>query len=110
MKRPDATTEKWLMQIAPYAEEDYNSPYLLESLATISESQPFDVQKIWLKMINPSIRDYPPDAIRKILRDMITFGPEGERKAKEVADVYLRQGIDRPSIFLREIIDTINSE
>jgi len=104
----DATTEKWLMQIAPYAEEDYNSPYLLESLATISESQPFDVQKIWLKMINPSIRDYPPDAIRKILRDIITFGPEGERKAKEVVDAYLKQGIERPSMFLKEIKDTVN--
>ncbi len=99
----DATTEKWLMQIAPYAEEGYNSPYLLESLATISESQPLDVQKIWLKMINPSIRDYPPDAIQKILRDMITSGPEGERKAKEVVDAYLKQGIERPSIFLKEI-------
>ncbi len=104
----DATTEKWLMQIAPYAEEDYNSHYLLESLAIISESQPFEVQKIWLKMINPNIRDYPPDAIRKILRDMITFGPEGERKAKEVVDAYLRQGIDRPSTFLKEIKDTVN--
>jgi len=103
----DATTEKWLMQIAPYAEEDYNSPYLLESLALISESQPLEVQNIWLKMINPTIRDYPPDAIRKILQDIITSGPEGERKAKEVVDAYLKQGIDRPSTFLRELKATI---
>lgn len=96
------------MQIAPYADEDYNSRYLLESLAIISESQPLEVQKVWLKMISPNTLDYPPDTIRKILRDMITFGPEGERKAKEIVDAYLRQGIDRPSTILKEIEDTVN--
>ncbi len=99
----DATTENWLMQIAPYAEEEFNSPYLLESLAVISVSQPFEVQKIWLAMINPQIRDYPPDAIRKILQDLLSFKPDGDRLAKEVVDAYLRQGIERPSTFLKEI-------
>jgi len=102
----DATTEKWLMQIAPYAEEEFNSPYLLESLAVISASQPLEVQKIWLAMINPQTRDYPPDAIRKILQDLLSFSPDGYRLAKEVADAYLKQGIERPSKFLKEIRDT----
>jgi hypothetical protein len=103
----DATTENWLTRIAPYADEDFNSPYLLESLALISTSQPIEVQKIWLAMINSSIRDYPPSAIRKILEDLLRLKPHGERLAKEVVDAYLRQGIERPSLFLKEIKESV---
>ncbi len=105
----DVTTESWLLQIAPYAEEDYNSYDLLKSLARISESQALEAQKVWLKMLDSYSYDYPDDAIRQILKNLIVLGPEGERKAKEVVDAYLRHGIDRPMKWLREIEDVIRN-
>ncbi len=103
----DATTERWLLQIAPYAEEDYNSYDLLKSLARISESQALDAQKVWLKMLDSYSYDYPDDAIRQMFKNLIVLGPEGERKAKEIVDAYLRHGIDRPMKWLQEIKDSI---
>jgi len=105
----DATTESWLLQIAPYAEEDYNSYDLLESLARISESQALEAQKVWLKMLDSYSYDYPDDAIRQILKNLIVLGPEGERKAKEVVDAYLRHGIERPRTWLGEIKGSIGN-
>lgn len=103
----DATTESWLLQIAPYAEEDYNSYDLLKSLARISESQALEAQKVWLKMLDSYSYDYPDDAIRQILKNLIVLGPEGERKAKEIVDAYLRHGIERPRTWIGEIKDSI---
>ncbi|MFV9644601.1 MAG: hypothetical protein ACNYWU_02150 [Desulfobacterales bacterium] len=103
----DATTESWLLQIAQYAEEDYNSYDLLESLAWISESQALEAQKVWLKMLDSYSYDYPDDAIRQILKNLIVLGPEGKRKAKEVVDAYLRHGIERPRTWLEEIKGSI---
>ena len=105
----DATTESWLLQIAPYAEEDYNSYDLLESLARISESQALEAQKVWLKMLDSYSYDYPDDAIRQILKNLIVLGAEGERKAKEIVDAYLRHGIERPRTWLGEIKDSIRN-
>jgi len=105
----DATTESWLLQIAPYAEEDYNSYDLLKSLARISESQALEAQKVWLKMLDSYSYDYPDDAIRQILKNLIVLGPEGERKAKDVVDAYLRHGIERTRTWLREIKESIRN-
>jgi hypothetical protein len=105
----DAITESWLLQIAPYAEEDYNSYDLLESLARISESQALEAQKVWLKMLDSYSYDYPDDAIRQILKNLIVLGAEGERKAKEIVYAYLRHGIERPRTWLREIKNSIRN-
>ncbi len=98
----DETVEDWLMRIAPYAEEAYNSYELLKSLARISKYQPLEAQKIWIKMLESYSYDYPEDAIRQIFKNLTALGPEGERKANEVVDAYLRHGIDRPRTWLIE--------
>jgi hypothetical protein len=105
VKQIDKTSEGWLLRIAPYAEEAYNSYELLKSLARISDYQPLEAQKIWIKMLESYSYDYPEDAIRQVFKNLITLGPEGERKAKEVVDAYLRHGIDRPRTWLRELKD-----
>lgn len=103
VKQIDSTIEGWLMKIAPYAEENYNAYNLLESLAKISDSQPLEAQKIWIKMLESYSYDYPEDAIRQVLKNLIALGSEGERKAKEVVDAYLRHGIERPRTWLGEL-------
>ena len=51
----DATVENWLLKIAPYADKNHNAPDLLRSLADISDSQPLEAQKIWIKMLDIAI-------------------------------------------------------
>ena len=43
-----------------------------------------------------------------MLKSIITTGPDGELLAKEVVEAYLRQGIERPSIYLKEIKASLN--
>jgi hypothetical protein len=47
--------------------------------------------------------DYPEEAIRKILKNLIVMGADGERKAKEVVDAYLKHGLERPRTWLAEV-------
>jgi hypothetical protein len=103
VKKIDKTTEGWLLRIAPYAEEAYNSYKLVENLARISDYQPLEAHKVWVKMLESYSYDYPEDAIRHVLKNLIALGPEGERKAKEIVDAYLRQGTDRPRVWLNEL-------
>ncbi|MDD1758168.1 MAG: hypothetical protein LUQ22_05495 [Methanotrichaceae archaeon] len=103
VKQIDKTTENWLLKIAPYAEEAYNSYELLKNLARISNYQPLEAQKIWVKMLESYSYDYPEDAIRQVFSNLIALGVEGERKAKEIVDAYLRHGIDRPRTWLNEL-------
>jgi len=102
-------TEKWLLQIAPYSEVDYNSHDLLKSLARISDSQPFEAQIIWLNMLVSYSSAYPPDAIKQILENLIKCGADGERMAVEIVDSYLRYGEEKPKIMFTEIKTAISS-
>lgn len=99
----DATIESWLLKIAPYADENHNASDLLQSLAVISNSQLLEAQKIWIKMLESYSYGYSEEAIRQIFKNLIALGGNGERKAKEVVDAYIRHGIERPRTWLAEI-------
>ena len=99
----DATVENWLLKIAPYATENHNAYDLLQSLAVISDLQPLEAQKIWIKMLESYCYDYPEDAIRQIFKNLIALGTDGERKAREVVGAYILHGIERPRTWLAEI-------
>lgn len=99
----DSTVETWLLKIALYADENHNASNLLQSLAEISDTQPIEAQKVWVKMLESYSYDYPEEAFRRIFKNLIALGTDGERKAKEVVDAYIRHGIDRPRTWLAEI-------
>jgi hypothetical protein len=100
----DDDSKAWLLAIAPYADESHNSYDLLKSLARISDEQPFEANEIWLKMLQRSVADYPEEAIRSILANLVLQGDEGRRAARETVSEYLKQGADRPSVWLKEIV------
>jgi len=100
----DDHNRDWLLRIAPYAEEAYNSSSLLKGLARISRVQPLEAQRIWLSMLTSYSYDYPEESIREIFVNLVEAGPAGIRKAKEIVDAYISHGIERPSIWLREIM------
>lgn len=99
----DASTKVWLLEIAPHADESHNSYDLLENLARLSDKQPFEANEIWLKMLQGSAPDYPEEAIRRILVNLVSQGVEGRRAARDTVSEYLKKGVDRPSVWLREI-------
>jgi hypothetical protein len=100
----DSTTREWLLKIAPFAGESHGSYELIKNLSRLSESQPYEVQEIWLEMVKQCPFDYPEDAIRKMLSNLVAAGETGQRKSREVVDAYLERGVERPRIWLHEIM------
>ncbi|MHB1290953.1 MAG: hypothetical protein ACYCY5_02005 [Sulfuricella sp.] len=99
----DEERETLLLAIAPYADESHNSHDLLKSIASLSNKQPFEANKIWLMILKGSAPDYPEEAIRQILTNLVAQGGEGKRLARETVSEYLKRGVERPSIWLREL-------
>lgn len=99
----DEERMSWLLAIAPYAEEEHNAYGLFERLSGISKNQPFKAHIIWMKILGTHVNDYPEKAFRKFFKNLLTKGPEGLRKAKEVVSVYIKRGNERPSIWLSEV-------
>lgn len=93
-----------ILAVAPYADENHHSYDLLRSIARISERQPMEASEIWRRMLEAAHPDYPSEAIQTALANLVKIGPEGERKAKEIVDQYLKHGNDEPLKLLREII------
>lgn len=94
-----------LLEIAPFAEEEYNTHDLLESIAKISKKQPNEAYEIWLKMLEGSNMDFPEEAIRAALTNMVNAGSNGQRQAKEIVSKYIKAGNERPHKWLREITE-----
>ena len=94
-----------LSKIAPYAEESHNSDSLLESIARLSDKQPFEANEIWLKMLKRSAPTYPEEAIRRILSNLLNQGDDGELAAKSTVDEYIRWGVKSPSKLLSEAMN-----
>jgi hypothetical protein len=99
----DKENRQLLLEIVPYAAVSYHSHTLLESIANISQTQPFEAYSIWMKMLEYTWETYPEQAIRQILTNLVKQGPEGLRKAKNAVSEYLKRGSDLPNKWLREI-------
>ena len=94
-----------ILAVAAFAEEDYNSHDLLESIARISEKQPSEAYEIWLRLLEGSSSDFPEEAIKSALTNLVQVGSEGQRMAKDIASRYFKGGNERPSQWLREITE-----
>ena len=95
-----------LITIAPYADEAYNSYGLLTELARISEEQPFEVNQIWQQMLQGCVPEYPDEAIRTILNNLVSSGSDGIREARNIVSQYLKKGSTGPSMCLKEILNS----
>ena len=105
----DKENRNLLLEIVPYAAVSHNSYTLLESIANISQTQPFEAYIIWMKMLEGTWGTYTEQAIRQILTNLVKQGPEGLRKVRYVVSVYLEKGNDLPYKWLQEIIEDLKS-
>jgi len=99
----DEERRRLLISIAPHSEESYNSYVLLESISNLSKEQPFEAHEIWMKMLEGSTPDYPEEAIKSLFLNLLKRGSDGFRKAREAESEYIKNGNDRPSLWLKEI-------
>jgi len=102
----DSASEEWLTKIAPFAEVGHSSDSLLQGLSVLSEKQPLEAQRVWLRMLDSYSYDFPERAIRKIFENLVKLGEEGKRKALEIVDAYIQHGLGRPREWLSEIISS----
>ncbi|MDQ3563778.1 MAG: hypothetical protein M3436_06450 [Pseudomonadota bacterium] len=98
-----------ILAVAPFAEEAHNSHDLLKSIAKISERQPLEAYEIWRRLLEGARPDFPEEAIRGALTNLVRVGPEGLRKAKEIVSEYLRGGNEQPTQWFREITGAAQS-
>lgn len=98
-----------ILAVAPFAEEEYNSHDLLESIAKISVKQPFEAYDIWLQLLKGTSNDFPEGAIRGALTNLLQEGREGLRMAKCIVSEYLRGGNERPRQWLQEIMESVQN-
>lgn len=97
-----------ILAVAGYAEHDYNSHDLLEMIARTSKAQPREAYKIWSKLLEGTCTDFPEEAVRTALKNLSQSGAEGVRLAKNIVSAYLKGGIERPSIWLKELESVVH--
>jgi hypothetical protein len=97
------TSRPLIVAVAEYADEGHNSSNLLESIARISMRQPLEAYDIWRGMLAGSQADYPREAIRTALTNIVRVGPEGLRMANDIVSQYLKAGNDEPYGLLQSI-------
>ena len=104
INRIDEERRELLITIAPYSDESYNSYLLLTELARLSEEQPFEVNQIWQHVLQGCVPEYPGEAIRTILTNLVSRGVEGIRESRNIVSLYLKKGSTLPSMWLQEIL------
>jgi hypothetical protein len=98
--------KRLILAVAPFAEEEYNSHDLLESIAKISVKQPSEAYEIWLHLLKGTSNDFPESAIRVALTNLLQEGQNGVRMAKRIVSEYIRSGNERPRQWLQEIMES----
>lgn len=101
--------KKLILAVASFADENYNSHELLKSIARFSKRQPEEAYEIWQRLLEGACPDFPEEAIRTALANLVQAGPEGLRNAKEIVSAYLKVGNERPSSWLHEITTSLQN-
>ena len=96
-----------LIDIVPYVDVDHKTYTMMENLARLSENQPEETFKIWMKILETGIPEYPPEAIKTLLLNINKSGSEGIRNAKAIASKYIAVGNDQLSQWLKSLDDVV---
>ena len=83
---------EWLKLSAKYIEVGYNSPFFVEYLLLHTVSNPFEVGKVYLEMLNAGIYpEYKRENIQQILETLYDKGQK--ETADRICTLYLSKGI-----------------
>jgi predicted HTH transcriptional regulator len=66
--------------------------------------QPNEAVAIWQALLQRAAPDYPEEAIREALSNLVASGDDGRRDAYAIVDEYIKRGNEKPSLWLHEIV------
>lgn len=100
---------QWLMQVAPYVKEDFNSPFFIEYLDKLKDKgdrakAAGHIGEIFLKMLDHFTPDYDMAHIQSIIEFLYEAGEKD--KADRICNIYGSRGYE----FLRGLYDKYNKE
>ena len=102
--RIDDSNRDLIIRVAAFADEDFNSHEFLEFIARISANQPKEAVAIWQTLLRAAAPDYPEQAVRSALANLVASGDGGKRDAYAIVDEYIKQRNEKPSLWLQEIV------
>lgn len=105
VKQIDNTNFALLKKVALYANEDYNSDELIETISRVSKDFPQEAYEIWKILLEANLADYPEDEIRIGLSNLLS-AEDGLTMARDIVSEYLKYGMTRPTEWLQEIRDS----
>jgi len=94
---------KWLILAAPFANESYNSSFFVEYLNKFNDPESLNyVGKIFLKMLNYFLPDYPYENIKSIVEKL--YVNKYKDDADQICNIYGMESSD----ILRDLYDKYN--
>ena len=106
IKEVDHTNRDLVYFVAPFSSDDHHSSELLESIARISERQPSEAHDIWMRVLETAHPNFPMEAVRHALENILRSGEDGLHKAKAIASRYIAAGDDEVQQMWRELVPT----
>jgi len=98
LSKIDSEKFEWLALSAPYAKEDYNSPFFIECLASFDDRESIlHAGKLLLKMLEKFTPEYDDRDILSIVQKL--YANDGKEIADEICNTYGARGYE----FLRDI-------
>ncbi|MEW6997759.1 hypothetical protein AADZ86_08645 [Colwelliaceae bacterium BS250] len=99
----------WLVCIAPYAELEHNSHDFIKLIDNISQVEPKYALKVWMSLLTemPSY-PYPEESYINIYKNLLNSGLE--REAREIADRYIKFGLQTPADWYRKAKESVNKQ
>jgi len=100
----DKITKPLILAVTPFIDEGHHSYNLMKSIARISKEQPAEAYEIWLSASKSSYPSHPAEDIKTALANLVSAGDEGIRMAKKIESLYIKNGNDKLSSMLQEIL------
>lgn len=87
----ESEEQQWLLQAAPWVEEEYNSAFLIVYLDRLASANPTVVGKIYLTMLSRCAPSFDPEHIRSIVTKL--YKPGLRSVADEICNAYGQRGM-----------------
>jgi len=97
-----ANQKEWLLQAAPYVDENHNSSFFLEYLDQLTQANPEAVAEIMLRMLTRTAPPFNEEHVRSIVEKL--YMADLKNQANGICDGYARSGNQA----LREVYEKYN--
>jgi len=104
------TLRRFFQKIASHAADDFDTRYLMEVLARLSETDAMTNYEFCILSLLNRTYDYLGEPIKAVFSQLVDVGADGIRAEKEIAGPYQGFGIGRPIDWLKDIIGATGTD